>query len=85
HNYKGRLTRGCNPTSLKFIHKWLRFGESMRGSLSTKHHLKTARKTVLFTKGLLPARAHSNGLPAPDELLIKKRASIRFQTALSGL
>lgn len=30
-------------------------------------------------------RAHSNGLPAPDELLIKKRASICFQTALSGL
>lgn len=38
----------------------------------TKYYLKTARKTVLFTKGLLPARAHSNGLPAPDELLIKE-------------
>ncbi|PJF89038.1 hypothetical protein CVE15_17565, partial [Escherichia coli] len=35
HNNKGRLTRGCNPTSSKFIHTWLRFGEIMRGSLST--------------------------------------------------
>ncbi|MBO2309781.1 hypothetical protein J4669_21370, partial [Salmonella sp. 32031103201600241SM] len=34
HNNKGRLTRGCNPTSSKFIHTWLRFGEIMRGSLS---------------------------------------------------
>ncbi|WP_223230107.1 peptidoglycan DD-metalloendopeptidase family protein, partial [Salmonella enterica] len=25
---------GCNPTSSKFIHTWLRFGEIMRGSLS---------------------------------------------------
>ncbi|MDM8767969.1 YdiL family protein, partial [Escherichia coli] len=25
----------CNPTSSKFIHTWLRFGEIMRGSLST--------------------------------------------------
>ncbi|MFN7080436.1 hypothetical protein ACK4QY_14660, partial [Proteus mirabilis] len=25
--------RGCNPTSSKFIHTWLRFGEIMRGSL----------------------------------------------------
>ncbi|MGA3862114.1 hypothetical protein ACPBZO_14325, partial [Escherichia coli] len=24
---------GCNPTSSKFIHTWLRFGEIMRGSL----------------------------------------------------
>ncbi|MDF7352596.1 lysis protein, partial [Proteus mirabilis] len=28
--------RGCNPTSSKFIHTWLRFGEIMRGSLSTQ-------------------------------------------------
>ena len=34
NNNKGRLTRGCNPTSSKFIHTWLRFGEIMRGSLS---------------------------------------------------
>ncbi|MEY0154580.1 LysR substrate-binding domain-containing protein, partial [Providencia rettgeri] len=27
---------GCNPTSSKFIHTWLRFGEIMRGSLSTE-------------------------------------------------
>ncbi|MFK9549705.1 hypothetical protein ACJEKG_23120, partial [Escherichia coli] len=25
---------GCNPTSSKFIHTWLRLGEIMRGSLS---------------------------------------------------
>ncbi|MEH4013691.1 hypothetical protein POX07_24070, partial [Klebsiella pneumoniae] len=28
---------GCNPTSSKFIHTWLRFGEIMRGSLSNRH------------------------------------------------
>ncbi|MDW6833987.1 hypothetical protein RNO17_15895, partial [Escherichia coli] len=28
--------RGCNPTSSKFIHTWLRFGEIMRGSLRTQ-------------------------------------------------
>ncbi len=39
HNNKGRLTRGCNPTSSKFIHTWLRFGEIMRGSLRTQHCL----------------------------------------------
>ncbi|WP_348919713.1 YdgH/BhsA/McbA-like domain containing protein, partial [Escherichia coli] len=38
HNNKGRLTRGCNPTSSKFIHTWLRFGEIMRGSLSAKYY-----------------------------------------------
>ncbi|WP_231362568.1 DUF1190 domain-containing protein, partial [Escherichia coli] len=27
---------GCNPTSSKFIHTWLRFGEIMRGSLSVE-------------------------------------------------
>ncbi|MFJ5343809.1 hypothetical protein ACIPDU_10470, partial [Escherichia coli] len=27
---------GCNPTSSKFIHTWLRFGEIMRGSLSAQ-------------------------------------------------
>ncbi|MEL9130548.1 hypothetical protein J4Y48_23300, partial [Escherichia coli] len=35
HNNKGRLTRGCNPAYSKSIHTWLRFGEIMRGSLST--------------------------------------------------
>ncbi|MEX9603655.1 hypothetical protein AB7Y64_16960, partial [Providencia rettgeri] len=30
---------GCNPTSSKFIHTWLRFGEIMRGSLSTLYIL----------------------------------------------
>ncbi|MEK8345449.1 tyrosine-type recombinase/integrase, partial [Escherichia coli] len=29
---------GCNPTSSKFIHTWLRFGEIMRGSLSVMRH-----------------------------------------------
>ncbi|MCV5661959.1 porin, partial [Escherichia coli] len=29
---------GCNPTSSKFIHTWLRFGEIMRGSLSTWYY-----------------------------------------------
>ncbi|MER0415794.1 hypothetical protein KHU01_02780, partial [Morganella morganii] len=40
HNNKGRLTRGCNPTSSKFIHTWLRFGEIMRGSLRTKYQVE---------------------------------------------
>ncbi|MBY8577903.1 hypothetical protein KOI83_09065, partial [Escherichia coli] len=39
HNNKGRLTRGCNPTSSKFIHTWLRFGEIMRGSLRAKQYV----------------------------------------------
>ncbi|MCV5487801.1 HNH endonuclease family protein, partial [Escherichia coli] len=29
--------RGCNPAYSKSIHTWLRFGEIMRGSLSTEH------------------------------------------------
>ncbi|WP_248900859.1 helix-turn-helix transcriptional regulator, partial [Escherichia fergusonii] len=35
----------CNPTSSKFIHTWLRFGEIMRGSLSTSplQYLKSYR------------------------------------------
>ncbi|MBY8697694.1 hypothetical protein KOI65_17385, partial [Escherichia coli] len=44
HNNKGRLTRGCNPTSSKFIHTWLRFGEIMRGSLRTKHQYQNQRR-----------------------------------------
>ncbi|MBY7568122.1 hypothetical protein K7A14_17740, partial [Escherichia coli] len=43
HNNKGRLTRGCNPTSSKFIHTWLRFGEIMRGSLSAMYALNYNR------------------------------------------
>ncbi|WP_227509604.1 hypothetical protein, partial [Klebsiella pneumoniae] len=34
------LTRGCNPTSSKFIHTWLRFGEIMRGSLRAQRKEK---------------------------------------------
>ncbi|MEL9722065.1 hypothetical protein J4X19_23525, partial [Escherichia coli] len=43
HNNKGRLTRGCNPTSSKFIHTWLRFGEIMRGSLSAVYEFFNAK------------------------------------------
>ncbi|MDV0916554.1 cupin domain-containing protein, partial [Enterobacter asburiae] len=32
----------CNPTSSKFIHTWLRFGEIMRGSLSAEHWIVVA-------------------------------------------
>ncbi|MGL4158870.1 hypothetical protein ACSYT5_06375, partial [Escherichia coli] len=39
-------TRGCNPTSSKFIHTWLRFGEIMRGSLSAQFPLKARAITV---------------------------------------
>ncbi|MBY8666824.1 hypothetical protein KOI52_22345, partial [Escherichia coli] len=47
HNNKGRLTRGCNPTSSKFIHTWLRFGEIMRGSLSAEQEkIANGEKTV---------------------------------------
>ncbi|MEL8983448.1 hypothetical protein J4U17_11145, partial [Escherichia coli] len=48
HNNKGRLTRGCNPTSSKFIHTWLRFGEIMRGSLSASAPFQLADKVHLF-------------------------------------
>ncbi|MCV5537900.1 hypothetical protein OFN30_20665, partial [Escherichia coli] len=38
---------GCNPTSSKFIHTWLRFGEIMRGSLSAQraHEILESRAT----------------------------------------
>ncbi|MBY8666922.1 hypothetical protein KOI52_22865, partial [Escherichia coli] len=44
HNNKGRLTRGCNPTSSKFIHTWLRFGEIMRGSLRIQRLIGFGKK-----------------------------------------
>ncbi|MGS5140830.1 ATP-binding cassette domain-containing protein, partial [Escherichia coli] len=43
HNNKGRLTRGCNPAYSKSIHTWLRFGEIMRGSLSTQWVIDSMR------------------------------------------
>ncbi|OLU18588.1 hypothetical protein BOQ06_07475, partial [Klebsiella pneumoniae] len=49
--------RGCNPTSSKFIHTWLRFGEIMRGSLSTLRFL------LGFADGAM--------LPAVQTLLLK--------------
>src|SRR5699024_3135185 len=50
HNNKGRLTRGCNPTSSKFIHTWLRFGEIMRGSLSLEYRFWVTYSLHCFTK-----------------------------------
>ncbi|MGY5724423.1 hypothetical protein ACXHQT_17150, partial [Vibrio cincinnatiensis] len=41
-----RLTRGCNPTSSKFIHTWLRFGEIMRGSLSAARWLSLLKRLL---------------------------------------
>ncbi|MEC4083066.1 hypothetical protein VSO53_25770, partial [Klebsiella pneumoniae] len=38
---------GCNPTSSKFIHTWLRFGEIMRGSLSVKPQTWVAGDSAL--------------------------------------
>src|SRR5699024_2236189 len=49
HNNKGRLTRGCNPTSSKFIHTWLRFGEIMRGSLRTKTFFSLSKEASAAT------------------------------------
>ncbi|WP_219884446.1 hypothetical protein, partial [Salmonella enterica] len=41
--------RGCNPTSSKFIHTWLRFGEIMRGSLSVLwRYRKFVRGRAIF-------------------------------------
>ncbi|MEM8133520.1 hypothetical protein Q4R80_13290, partial [Morganella morganii] len=37
---------GCNPTSSKFIHTWLRFGEIMRGSLSAAQPPKLEAQLV---------------------------------------
>src|SRR5699024_10708587 len=53
HNNKGRLTRGCNPTSSKFIHTWLRFGEIMRGSLSAECE-KGVKSAVALAPALQP-------------------------------
>ncbi|NGF59876.1 5'-nucleotidase, partial [Citrobacter freundii] len=50
HNNKGRLTRGCNPTSSKFIHTWLRFGEIMRGSLSAQRVIDSNACAVAILK-----------------------------------
>ncbi|MCO7969841.1 transposase, partial [Escherichia fergusonii] len=50
HNNKGRLTRGCNPTSSKFIHTWLRFGEIMRGSLRVEHPFRIIKRQFGFVK-----------------------------------
>ncbi|MEQ5274936.1 hypothetical protein, partial [Proteus terrae] len=45
---------GCNPTSSKFIHTWLRFGEIMRGSLSARHALmKYLKLSGLEEKNLM--------------------------------
>src|SRR5699024_11509709 len=51
HNNKGRLTRGCNPTSSKFIHTWLRFGEIMRGSLRTEQPFLTQCIALMYQAG----------------------------------
>ncbi|MGA3709118.1 hypothetical protein ACPB0L_12615, partial [Escherichia coli] len=40
--------RGCNPTSSKFIHTWLRFGEIMRGSLSAGFPSLTGDHKVIY-------------------------------------
>src|SRR5699024_10828676 len=54
HNNKGRLTRGCNPTSSKFIHTWLRFGEIMRGSLSAKRLCAVTRQVdIVCSEGVV--------------------------------
>ncbi|MEB3538916.1 hypothetical protein VJW53_07160, partial [Escherichia coli] len=38
--------RGCNPTSSKFIHTWLRFGEIMRGSLRAARGMVMGKNDV---------------------------------------
>ncbi|MCM8506328.1 hypothetical protein M8V02_23705, partial [Enterobacter hormaechei] len=42
---------GCNPTSSKFIHTWLRFGEIMRGSLSAQRVLWDRDRLMGFMVG----------------------------------
>ncbi|WP_247179893.1 hypothetical protein, partial [Escherichia coli] len=58
----------CNPTSSKFIHTWLRFGEIMRGSLSAGlvcikadalNAVSEAAKTALIKKGFQLEGFHS--------------------------
>ncbi|WP_230202103.1 hypothetical protein, partial [Enterobacter hormaechei] len=59
---------GCNPTSSKFIHTWLRFGEIMRGSLSTVLvcHPQIA---FLFLPGTEYARQNINNILICDHTL----------------
>ncbi|WP_267661602.1 MFS transporter, partial [Escherichia coli] len=42
----------CNPTSSKFIHTWLRFGEIMRGSLSALYPFCHSIESLLFIRVL---------------------------------
>uniref|UniRef100_UPI001CBD656F hypothetical protein n=1 Tax=Escherichia coli TaxID=562 RepID=UPI001CBD656F len=44
--------RGCNPTSSKFIHTWLRFGEIMRGSLRAERHQGNDMKILIARKAV---------------------------------
>ncbi|PRV19903.1 hypothetical protein B1R70_15295, partial [Salmonella enterica subsp. enterica serovar Weltevreden] len=54
--------RGCNPTSSKFIHTWLRFGEIMRGSLrAAPATLRTVFvKHLPADSGILGLRFHKH-------------------------
>ncbi|MCV5152994.1 hypothetical protein OFC46_24010, partial [Escherichia coli] len=42
--------RGCNPAYSKSIHTWLRFGEIMRGSLSTPYRFIPLKNAIPLIK-----------------------------------
>ncbi|MCH4637695.1 porin, partial [Escherichia coli] len=62
---------GCNPTSSKFIHTWLRFGEIMRGSLSTWYYFnKNMNVYTAYQINLLDKSDYvlAHGLNTDDQL-----------------
>ncbi|MDF7444954.1 hypothetical protein NFG36_18405, partial [Proteus mirabilis] len=87
---------GCNPTSSKFIHTWLRFGEIMRGSLSTRH--AQMMQENLFVAGSISTQelsvANLQGvqftgtvslLTDNDDIRARKQYCLRFPVALAAI
>ncbi|MEM7829588.1 hypothetical protein Q4Q80_03575, partial [Morganella morganii] len=60
--------RGCNPTSSKFIHTWLRFGEIMRGSLRAQLDKDSAIVPVYYYVSTRLVKPYVGGYTGKDPL-----------------